>query len=186
MLDAVVADPWARAGRGPIDPQLQLIGLSGDIDKVSPMNAQRALPGFLAAVVVILAACSSSRPAASAEPSSSASPTGQMTQTSDRGQVTVVVDWAGPAGGTVFDVQLDTHSVDLDALDLADAILRNDRGETMAARPWAAPKGGHHREGALTFDGDPSAFLAGARWVELVLTGVGDLPERTLRWELGA
>ncbi len=109
-----------------------------------------------------------------------------MRQTSDGGQVTVVVDWSGPAGGAVFNVTLDTHSVDLDALDLADASLRNDRDETLKARPWAAPKGGHHREGALTFDGDPSALFAGARWVELVLTGVGDLPERTLRWELGA
>ncbi len=109
-----------------------------------------------------------------------------MTQTSDGGQVTAVVDWAGPVGGAVFDVTLDTHSVDLDALDLSDAILRNDRSETLTSQPWAAPKGGHHREGTLTFEGDSSPFLAGAKWVELVLTGVGDLPERTLRWELGA
>ncbi len=109
-----------------------------------------------------------------------------MTQTSDGGEVTVVVDWAGPAGGAVFDVTLDTHSVDLDALDLADAILRNDRGETMPAQPWTAPMGGHHREGALTFEGDPSDFLAGAKWVELVLTDVGDLPKRTLRWEVAS
>ncbi len=109
-----------------------------------------------------------------------------MRQTSDGGQVTVVVDWAGPARGAVFDVTLDTHSVDLDALDLADASLRNDRGETRRARPWTAPKGGHHREGALTFDGDTAQFLAGARWIELVLVGVGDLPERTLRWEVGS
>ncbi len=109
-----------------------------------------------------------------------------MTQTSDGGQVTAVVGWAGPTGGAVFDVTLDTHSVDLDALDLSDAILRNDRSETLTAQPWAAPKGGHHREGTLTFEGDSPPFLAGARWVELVLTGLGDLPERTLRWELGA
>lgn len=107
-----------------------------------------------------------------------------MTQTSDGGQVTVVVDWPGPAAGAAFEVKLDTHSVDLDALDLANAILRNDRAETMTARPWAAPKGGHHREGALTFDGDSSAFFAGAKWIELVIAGVGDLSERTLRWEI--
>lgn len=110
---------------------------------------------------------------------------GQMTRTSDGGQVTVVVDWAGPAGGAIFDVTLDTHSVDLDALDLASATLRNDRGETMTARPWTAPKGGHHREGALTFEGDSSAFLAGAKWIEIMIAGVGDLPERTLRWDVG-
>ena len=148
------------------------------------MNARRALAGLLVAAVVVLAACSSLTPVASGSPSSPASPTDQMTRTSDGGQVTVVVDWAGPAGGAVFEVKLDTHSIDLDALDLSGAILRNDRGETLTARPWTAPKGGHHREGALAFGGDPSPFFAGVRWVELVLSGVGDLPERTLRWEL--
>ena len=100
--------------------------------------------------------------------------------------MTVVVDWEGPADGAVFDVKLDTHSVDLDALDLADAILRNDRGDTLSAQPWAAPKGGHHREGALTFEGNTASFFTGAKWVELVLSGVGDLAERTLRWEVTA
>jgi len=98
--------------------------------------------------------------------------------------VTVAAAWAGAPAEARFDVQLDTHSVDLDALDLADATLRNDRGETLVARPWAALAGGHHREGALTFDGDASRFLAGTTWVELVLVGVGDRPERTLRWEI--
>lgn len=108
-----------------------------------------------------------------------------MTQTSDGGQVTVAVDWAGPAAGAVFDVTLDTHSVDLDALDLGDATLRNDRGQTATARPWTAPKGGHHREGELEFGDDAGALLAGAKWIELVIVGVGDLSERTLRWEFG-
>lgn len=149
------------------------------------MNVQRALSGLFAAIVVVLGACSSSTPTASGPASSSATGADPMTQTSDGGQVTVVVGWAGPSAGAVFDVTLDTHSVDLDALDLADATLTNDRGETLTARPWSAPKGGHHREGTLTFDGDATAFVAGAQWIELVITGVGDLPERTLRWEVG-
>ena len=105
---------------------------------------------------------------------------------SDGGQVTVAVTWAGAATGAVFDVKLDTHSVDLDALDLANATLRNDRAETLTAKPWTAPQGGHHREGTLTFDGDASAFLAGAKWIELTIIGVGDLAQRTLRWEVGS
>ena len=152
------------------------------------MKVSRALPGLFVATAVALAACSSSGPAASAATSAApslASQTNQMTKTSDGGQVTVVVDWSGPSEGAVFDVKLDTHSVDLDSLDLADATLRNDRGETMKARPWSAPKGGHHREGTLTFDGDSTAFLAGAKWIELEITDVGDMPERTLRWEVG-
>ena len=153
------------------------------------MKVSRALPGLFVASAVALAACSSTGPAASAPTSAApslANQTDPMTQTSDGGQVTVVVGWAGRSAGAVFDVTLDTHSVDLDALDLADATLTNDRGETLTARPWSAPKGGHHREGTLTFDGDATAFVAGAKWIELVITGVGDLPERTLRWEVGS
>jgi hypothetical protein len=148
------------------------------------MKVHRALPGLLGAITIVLAACSSSTPAASAPPAAPTGASDQTRQTSDGGQVTVVADWAGPAVGAVFGVQLDTHSVDLDALDLADARLRNDRGETLTARPWTAPKGGHHREGQLTFDGDAPAFLAGATWIELVIIGVGNLPERILRWQV--
>ena len=118
--------------------------------------------------------------------SSSASSSAGTRQTSEGGQVTVVASWPGPTAGATFDVALDTHSVDLDALDLANAGLRNDRGETLTARAWAAPKGGHHREGALAFGGEVSSFFAGARWIEMTLVGVGDIPERTLRWELGS
>ena len=124
----------------------------------------------------------SSQPAVSG----SSQPAAGATQTSEGGEVTVVATWNGPTAGAAIEVVLDTHSVDLDALDLADATLRNDRGETLTARPWAAPKGGHHREGALSFDGNAEEFLAGAKWLELVLLGVGDLPERTLRWEVGS
>ena len=154
------------------------------------MNLPRMLPGLAVAIGVALAACSSG-PATSPAGSASSPPPpsgqpGEMTQTSEGGQVTVVVAWAGPSSGAVFDVKLDTHSVDLDALDLANATLKNDRGEALAARPWVAAKGGHHREGTLTFDGDATAFFAGSKWIDLVIAGVGDLPERTLRWDVGS
>lgn len=150
------------------------------------MNAQRAPAALIVAFGILLAGCSSSAPATAGPVSGSASPSGAQTRTSDGGEVTVVVDWAGPSAGAVFHVTLDTHSVDLDALDLVDAILRNDRGETLKPRPWAAPKGGHHRQGTLSFEGDATRFLAEARWIELVVKGVGELPERSLRWELGS
>jgi hypothetical protein len=149
-------------------------------------HPRTVLVGLLMAAV--LAACGSSTspsgsPAASG---SSEPPAASATQRSEGGQVTVVATWTGPSAGAAIDVVLDNHSVDLDELDLADTTLRNDRGDTLTARPWAAPKGGHHREGALTFDGNAAQFLAGATWMELVLVGVGDLPERTLRWEVGS
>lgn len=154
------------------------------------MNRQRPLIPVLAVTAVLLVACSSPTPAApgptpaaSDAPGSSAASRG-TTRTSEGGQVTVVVDWAGPASRAVFDVTLDTHSVDLDALDLSDAVLRNDRADTLSAQPWTAPKGGHHREGTLRFGGDAARFFAEATWVELVLFGIGDVAERTLRWEV--
>lgn len=146
----------------------------------------RALMAFVLPLAFLISACSAANPSAPQPASSPAEAAAVTSQTSDGGQVTVVVDWAGPADGAVFDVALDTHSVDLDALDLADAVLRNDRGETLAARSWAAPKGGHHREGALAFEGNAAPFFAGTAWIELVLSGVGDLPERTLRWQTGS
>lgn len=138
-------------------------------------------------VAASLAACSSVASSSGIPAASGSSePAASATRTSEGGEVTVVATWNGPTAGAAIDVTLDTHSVDLDALDLADATLRNDWGDTLTARPWAAPKGGHHREGALTFAGDAPEFFAGARWMELVLTGVGELPERTLRWEVGS
>ncbi|MEO8462044.1 MAG: hypothetical protein ABI555_02440 [Chloroflexota bacterium] len=149
------------------------------------MNTRWRAVTLLAAAALTLAACSTPTAGPSNQASTSAPSTDMATRTSEGGQVTVVATWAGPAAGATVAVTLDTHSVDLDALDLATAVLRNDRGQTLSARPWAAPKGGHHRSGNLTFDGDAGAFLTGARWVELVLTGIGDLPERTLRWDVG-
>ena len=150
----------------------------------------RAMLLFGAALIALLVVGCSGAATARYPSASGSSPSADVgferTQTSDGGQVTVEVEWSGPTAGAEFHVTMDTHSVDLDPLELADAALRNDRGETMTARPWAAPKGGHHRQGYLSFDGDAAAFFAGAKWVELVMLGVGDLPERTLRWEVGS
>ena len=150
------------------------------------MNKQAVLASLLA-IPLTLAACSGTAGAPTPVSGGTASSSSAgATQTSEGGGVTVVASWPGPAAGAMFDVKLDTHSVDLDGLDLANAVLRNDRGETLAARPWAAPKGGHHREGALSFDGDASSFFASAKWIELIIAGVGDTPERTLRWAIGS
>lgn len=147
------------------------------------MQGRYLLPVVVLAALLI-SGCGAASPSAPAAPAGSASAGGGV-RTSDGGQVTASVSWTGPAAGASFDVKLDTHSVDLDALDLSNAVLRNDRGATLAPRPWDAPKGGHHREGTLTFDDDAGSFLTGAKWIELVLNGIGDLPQRVLRWEVG-
>lgn len=158
-------------------------------DRAGMSNAQRtAVAAMLISVLAV--GCGSAlgtplvSPQAQSGQASIAPPVGSSTQRNEGGEVTVDATWMGPAAGPVFDITLDTHSVDLDALDLADAVLRNELGETLTAPSWDAPKGGHHREGVLTFEGDAAGFLAGASWIELVINGVGGLPERVLRWDV--
>ncbi len=149
------------------------------------MRNNRALIPLLA-LSLVAAACTGTAgaPASSSGGTASSGPIGR-TQTNEGGQVTVVATWSGPAAAATFDIKLDTHSVDLDALDFSNAVLSNDRGQTLAALPWTAANGGHHREGTLRFNGDATAFFAGAAWIELTLVGVGDIAVRTLRWEIG-
>ena len=146
-----------------------------------------AVTAFLLALVAAGCGSAVSSQAPSAPDASPAIPAGfASTQRNEGGDVTVEVTWDALAAGAVFDVTLDTHSVDLDGFDLSDAVLTNDRGEGLAARPWEAPKGGHHRTGRMAFTGDAATFLAEARWVELTISGVGAVPERVLRWEFPA
>ena len=101
------------------------------------------------------------------------------------GQVTVAVSWNGPSAGARFGVVMDTHSVDLDAIDLPRrAVLRTPTGE-LAATSWEAPRGGHHRSGELVFpDMLPNGqSTIGTGPVELVIRDVAGIPERAFRWQ---
>jgi hypothetical protein len=145
------------------------------------MGTRRLLA--ILAISALVAACAG--PASTGEPQAESEPRAEsQTRTDEGGGVTVSAEWPVAAGEGILQVQLDTHSVDLDGLDLADALLRNDRGQILAARPWQAPPGGHHRAGALSFEGDAAAFFAGATWFELVVSGVGEVAERALRFEV--
>jgi hypothetical protein len=101
--------------------------------------------------------------------------------------VTVKVSWQGPNAGPIFDVVLDTHAVDLDGYDLRQlAVLRLDGEREVQPIGWDAPKGGHHRQGTLSF---PAAAAGGSpllspstRTVELVIRDVAGVPERVFRW----
>ncbi|MHB8959758.1 MAG: hypothetical protein ACYDAN_09050 [Candidatus Limnocylindrales bacterium] len=154
------------------------------------------LASTLLLTTVALAACTSSGASAAgggsspaASPASSGvagSAASQAQQVSEANGVTVMATWGGTTAGGAFDVALDTHSGSLDDIDLATAILRNDRGEKLVGASWSAPAGGHHRAGRLTFTGDAASVVKGAAWVELVLPNVGGVPERVLRWTVGA
>jgi hypothetical protein len=115
------------------------------------------------------------------------SPATDLTQLNEGGEVTVKATWLADQEIPTFSVALDTHSVALDGYDLAQlAVLRID-GVTTSPVRWEAPAGGHHREGTLLFpavatDGAP-LITAQTRQIELVLRGIGDVPERILTWQ---
>jgi hypothetical protein len=84
---------------------------------------------------------------------------------------------------------MNTHAVDLDGYDLRQlAVLRTDKGQEVQPTGWDAPKGGHHRQGTLTFpvktaDGSP-LIGSSTRSLELVIRDVAGVPERTFLWNL--
>lgn len=137
----------------------------------------------VAALAAAMAGCAGLEQGAPTEGTASPAPT-DLARSAEEGGVTATARWVGAPAEATFEITLDTHSVDLDPLDLADSRLSNDRGQTLSARPWAAANGGHHRTGRLTFDGEGAAFFAGARWFELLLRDVGGVAERSLRWEI--
>lgn len=101
------------------------------------------------------------------------------TQTSEAGQVTIKATLQDANDGASFEIVMDTHAVDLDSYDLTQlATLRTDQGQTAQPTGWDAPKGGHHREGTLTFP----AIAPDTRTVDLIIRNVADVPERTLTW----
>lgn len=165
------------------------------------MTSSRSMILLSISLLAILAACGSvtANPAATASPPATAGPPplpaasldGQsgapavdapMEQSDEGGGVTVKATWVGSTAGIAFEVALDTHSVDLDGLDLRDATLKNGKGGTIADPVWDADKGGHHRSGRLTFQGDPGTFLASTDWIELLVPDLAGVPVRTLRW----
>lgn len=79
----------------------------------------------------------------------------------------------------VFQVTLNTHSVELDK-DLAQiSILMDDKGVKYQAVSWAGGTGGHHLSGDLTFP----KISDRATSVELKISGIGGV-ERIFRWTL--
>lgn len=85
----------------------------------------------------------------------------------------------------VFEVTMDTHSVDLN-MDLAElATVTTDNGHAVSATLWDAIPGGHHLSGELVFPAvvAGTAVLEGATTVTLTITGV-DAPSRVFTWSL--
>jgi hypothetical protein len=84
---------------------------------------------------------------------------------------------------------MDTHSVQLDGYDLRElAVLRTGDGREIEPLGWDAPKGGHHRQGVLTFPAQTAAGeqLLGddGQTIRLIIRDVAGVAERELSWDL--
>lgn len=139
--------------------------------------------------LALVSGCGRSEPEGAADGSTATGKPSAATQTSEGGEVTIAVTWRGPTAGPVFEVAMDTHSVNLDDYDLRNlAVLRNDEGKEVRPSSWDAPKGGHHREGTLSFPKktpDGSLIIGpDTREIELVIRDVAGVPERRFEWRL--
>ncbi len=144
-------------------------------------------------VAVIAAGCSSGfvpqREEGAYLPSSSSSfngPTNGLVQSNTGGSVTLDVEWIKEGDGLlIFDVSMNTHSVDLDQYDLGElAVLSDDMGNEYHPVSWDSAPGGHHRQGTLTFPIPDSLSQRKAKYVEIMIRDVAGIEKRVLKWEL--
>ena len=81
----------------------------------------------------------------------------------------------------IFDIKMNTHSVELDSDLVADSLVRDDSGVEYKALKWdGTPPGDHHRSGTIEFPvlkGTPKS-------VTLIIKGVSKVPERIFKWIL--
>lgn len=125
------------------------------------------------------------------EPSSEAKPTSKVnqsedslnTQESEGGNVTVTVKPKTLKVGEnpSFELEFETHSVDLDFDVAKQSYIVDDKGKRFNNGIWnGSPPGGHHRNGTLTFN----TFLPKTEFVKLIIRNVSGIPERAFRWKL--
>jgi hypothetical protein len=116
------------------------------------------------------------------QPPKAAAPA-DLTQTDAQGQVTVTVNpmnLASSGEPLVFDVSMNTHSVDL-SMDISKlARITTDGGKSVAAVKWDGPLGGHHVQGKLSF---PAGVISGAKQITLTISNV-NVPTRVFTWTL--
>ena len=128
--------------------------------------------------VLILAGCSSTPQPVSSQPNE---PSNATVQSNSGGSVTIEARLLGHQNGSlVFEISMDTHSVNLNTYDLKQlAILRDDNGGEYNPIDWSSAPGGHHRSGKLVFAHPDQS----ARTLELVISNVAGVSERVFRWQ---
>ena len=110
---------------------------------------------------------------------------GALERKNDGGGITITALYVPASDALEFRLTLDTHGGDLMKYDMAAlTLLRvNGQGEAVAVGWKDDAKGSHHRSGVIRFARlDPAS--SGALTLEIVVRGVGGVPERILRWDL--
>lgn len=104
-------------------------------------------------------------------------------QTSDKNMVRVDVKPIQLTAGekAIFQVSLNTHSVEL-SYDMEEVcILQDNEGRVYKVSKWkGSSPGGHHRRGTLEFP----ALEGNPRSIRLILKGIADVPERAFEWKI--
>lgn len=151
-----------------------------------------ALPLIVMVILVLAAGCSAdieSRPPTSNAPptvgNDSVTTSNSFTQINAGGAVEIQVKWeADKKDSLVFDVSMNTHSMDLDKYDLKQlTVLHDSQGNEYQPLSWNSAPGGHHRSGKLTFAVPNS--LKDTKFLHMVIRNVAGISERSLKWDLG-
>lgn len=112
----------------------------------------------------------------------------ELTRMDQQGMVIVEVtpmNFGMPGNTIIFEVAMNTHSVDL-SMDLAQlSTLTTESGIVIQATSWDAPRGGHHVTGELSFPAvvDGVSVFDGATKLTLQIKDV-DATIRTFEWDL--
>jgi len=103
--------------------------------------------------------------------------------TNDENAVRVDVKPIQLAAGkpAVFEIRLNTHSVNL-AYDIAQiSSIEDSQGKVYKATAWkGSSPGGHHRRGTLEFPG----LKGNPQTIKLIIRGIADVPTRVFEWKL--
>jgi hypothetical protein len=128
--------------------------------------------------------------AATSTPATSESTTSQLyaSVTDDQGAVTIEITPLSldpKSDSFVFDVSMNTHSVDLNQ-DIAQlSTLSTNTGTSVLSSNWEGPSGGHHVEGRLAFPAmvDGKSILDGVTSITITIKDIA-VPTRTFSWQI--
>lgn len=106
---------------------------------------------------------------------------GLSSQTKTIGAVEVEIKPVSVTSGkeTIFDVSMNTHSVELNYDYIQIATLTDEQGNVYKPIKWTGGDSGHHLEGELIFD----AFLQNPKELTLTLEGIDNKSE-TFIWKI--